>query len=363
MFSLSSLVKRRQIQKYYVFLFGVILCMLLTILANYNFSGGFVQLFMLIIIGVYVVERYSFVEFCFYFERIVYALSVCGLVFFILNILSGGLQSFFVITNSHGASFSHFGIWANLNSGLNVFRNTSIFREPGVYMIYIIYALLINIYVIGINKRHFIILMASLISTLSTAGIIIGCIICFLYFKRLKASTRYYIYLLFVVLLISLYPIIVQTEYYLSVMGKFNPDNDSYASYLARTSSIFVPLKMAQTHILGVGFSNFSDVYESVSYKLYGISMGIGSSTNLITNMIARFGWLWGVCLIKLISNLSAKFSMRTGDKWGVFLVICLCFFNEDLWNSYIFTVFILFGLRKKKYEKNSYNLCKSNNG
>lgn len=360
--SLLYLLNQNKLLRYYTLLFGVFLCMLLTIIANYNFSGGYIQQFMMIIIGLYFIEKFSFQEFCFYFEKVVYSLSIIGLIFFILNIILGGLQAPLYVTNSHGAGFSHFFVWANLNNGLDVFRNTSIFREPGIYMIYIIFALLINIYVIETNIKRFAILLVSLISTLSTAGIIIGCIVLWLYFNRLKFSKRYSIYLFLIILLVSVLPFIEQTEYFLNVMGKFNPDNDSYASFVARQSSIFVPLKMAQSNIFGVGFSAFPNIYESVSYKMYGTPMDIGNSTNSITNMIARFGWLWGVFYIKLVYNLSNMISLRSSYKWVVFLVICLCFFNEDIWNSYIFSIFILFGLKRHYYEKNTYNLSKSNN-
>lgn len=132
-----------------------------------------------------------------------------------------------------------------MNEESMLLRNSSIFREPGVFMVYLGLSLIVElIYLPRVRKKynviHIIILLVALLSTFSTGGIVTGVLILLLVIlSQRKINLSVFIFSILLAIGISFF---MNDEYiFLSIFGKF--DNiDSSGSGFTRLASFVLPL-------------------------------------------------------------------------------------------------------------------------
>jgi hypothetical protein len=337
-------------RKYHIPLLVVIISFLITIFFTLSFSGGFIFHILLFIIAIYCVEKWSFGDFCKYFEKIVFLFTIISIIFYVIDLIGIIIPSIQVV-NSVSSVINHWLIYS-VNTEGSFLRNTSIFREPGVYMIYINLALLINMYILE-NKHNtirYVVYFIALFTTYSTAGYIIGLIILLLKIINSNNNIKYLFIGFIIILLVFGYGYYSHLNFFEKSFGKLNDFENATGSSFARLASVTVPMKICWSNFWGVGFNNFERFYESSSYNMYGISLGTGLSTNTITNMFARYGWVIGFAFLICIFSLSKLF--LTKNSFFVFCIFCLFLFNEDVWDSIIFTIFLCYGMKRLMSKK-----------
>lgn len=240
-------------------------------------------------------------------------------------------------------------IYFNSYFGL-IQRNSCFFREPGVFMVYICVAYLLDIWTNnkGLNLRRQLIFFIGILSTMSTAGIIIwGVLFMTNVLCRKVISTRSILAIATIGVLVSF---VFQNEViYGNFFAKLDRGTES-ASVLGRLSSVSIPLKMTfDSPIWGCGTEKFREFYMRCSEELFHETIDPQSmATNSILNASAVFGLWYGIFLIFGLYNFSKRMARRS--LIGVlltFVSLLMIFSNESMQYSLILYILIFYGLSK----------------
>jgi len=113
----------------------------------------------------------SYEEFKEYFYIIIKFLAIYSLITFALSILFPSLMDFLPYVERNGTSY-HNAIFSIVSDSTYVTRNFGIFWEPGAYSIYLNVALYFELFENKFDLRRVILLAATILSTLSTLGIV-----------------------------------------------------------------------------------------------------------------------------------------------------------------------------------------------
>lgn len=350
----SLIVLNKRILSKYPVIFLISLSFLFTVLANHSFSGGFIIQFFVFLVAIYVVEKFEYDYFVVVFEEILFFLVCCSLFFYAISILYNGSLLSFQLENHAGNLYMHHFLYASPVSHFSLLpRNSSIFREPGVYAIYLIFGLLLSVFNRNVKTKHCIVYYIALFTTFSTAGILLGMIVLSLQLLANKSKFKYLFVVIIAVFMIGLLSF-SESIYYGMIFNKLNGTGN--ASTVARISSITIPFDIFCSNILtGVGFENFTQLYPVYSLKQYGESFeASGMSTNYVLNMFAKFGAFIGLLVLNCIFSLSKIIVMNKRSRIYqliVFILICAAFSNEDICFSLPFNIFLFYGLKKINYK------------
>lgn len=130
--------------RFYATIFIVSICGIMVI--NSDYRMGYVLQMLLILLSVEIVSLIQFHRFAILFSRIVYFLSVCSIVVTTLYMFIPSVFVYFpTISNYADVTFYNLYISVVFTS-VDVIRNTGIFREPGVFMIYLTFALMLELF-------------------------------------------------------------------------------------------------------------------------------------------------------------------------------------------------------------------------
>lgn len=231
--------------------------------------------------------------------RIILFIATYSMVFYIL-IAVIKLPIGYNIVNSPGLPnyYNYFNIYY-IASSTNIFgnfilRNSSIFWEPGVYQIYLNFALYVFLFLKKSKKKsHFILIVISIISTFSTTGIILALfIIINKYYKSMGMNTskKQMTFIVFILLLF------VSINISISVIS--NKKQNSQQSYDSRFSDFKIPLKLFYTKpLLGYGYANQDIFYVSQQQQNVYWDTNRGGSNGLL-NFLYQQGILGMVLII-----------------------------------------------------------------
>jgi hypothetical protein len=221
-------------------------------------------------------------------------------------------------------------------SGIALIRNQGPYWEPGIVQglmnILIYYNLIECNY--NINKTKLPILIV--ISTFSSTGYIILCLILLLKFRYIIFFKKRGI----AVVIIFMAVIIFIPVMYSNLINKFV--GEGKWSFYARMYDTFVSLKISINHFwTGIGYNpdRYLDESKNVSAIIAGqaVNFGFRGNTNGITTLLMYFGIPFGSLLIFILYH--QKIFLK---KKEFFLVICLILVSEPL-SITLFIMFLLF--------------------
>lgn len=155
--------------------------------------------------------------------------------------------------------------------GIRIYRNASIFWEPGVFQIYLNFALVYLLFVKKkINFFKIIIILISIITTMSTTGIFLSGLIITLKIIFFKVKSVTYLigkFILIIFVMFILIPFIVYFSY----------DKIGSISYSYRIIDILISIKLwSEKLIFGWGFLNY-DIFRQRTGLTRGNSNGLFS--------------------------------------------------------------------------------------
>lgn len=331
---------------------------MLTGLVNMDFSGGYVYQAMTLILAFAISKKIQFTIFAQNFVLVIYYLSIASLAIYALAILYPYALTFVpIITNSAGVRAYNFIICTVYQGdGYSLIRNTGIFREPGVYMIYLNVAIIFCLFTrIAIRKKYIPIFIIALISTMSTGGIICAIGIFGVHFfltnadkKNSKEKIANYVLLIFIIVTLYFANNNIISD---KIFGKISSTSHEFESTLARIASLFVPFYIFLSNpIFGVGLSDFSTDFLQNSIRFFGMPFASnGTATNTISNKFATYGIFFGILfmysiygLVKKHFVLSNKFSI-----YFLFILFIALISNEDMRYSILFNILVFYGLGK----------------
>lgn len=351
-FGFRMLIEKRRFFPIVVFL---LIYILLSAIVNIDFTGGVVLQLSAIVIGASVVSRYSFDFFVKNFDFLFYYLTLVGFIFWVAYLLFPDLFTVFPVVYNTGekCAFVFTGINNIIAEGFaGGFRNCLFFREPGVFAVFLIFMLAVNLfYYKNINKWNVAIYVIGIITTLSTAGYILLLSLLFLFFMSKKNSKGVVsTVLLFLVFLIA-YNYFKDDLMFAQIFGKLNADSDSYASTLSRKSSFILPLYLSYNHpVFGAGLTGFTNEYLVFSKQIYHTVIDpSGNATNTMLNIAATYGIPVGVSmviiLVRFVNYLKPHSTLLFKFLFTIILFGALS--NEDLRYSAIIYIFLFYGIKE----------------
>lgn len=325
----------------------IFVSVLLTVIVNNYFTQGYTFYLLGMLLGLIVVSYFPFDIFVTYFIKIMFFSSCLSLfLYFLYIIYPTYVIRFPTITNSAGNEYFNL-IFSVFPKKLSLdIRNYSFFREPGIYAMYLCFALLLILFCdsakMQLKKvRYSIVFIISILTTLSTAGYLFLFSIIFL-FLLLRNKFLTVLFLLVSVLLFGL--VLIDTPF-----DKFNSDSLAYMSTLSRISSAILPLYIIIVNpFTGVGLDSFVSLYETYSYTLFSENFSAsGTSTNTILNIMAIFGIPIGLAITYLVYLFTKNVTKNRFLSSSIFIVLIMMLSTQELRYSFLFTIIIMYGAKK----------------
>ena len=334
---------------------ALLFLMLMTMMSNMDISGGYFLYIMVYAISIFAVMRYPMRHFLNAYETIFYYWTCVSLIAYIVFYLFPFIGDFLLtIPNSGGYDFkvlffTNFTYNVSSADDISILRNISIFREPGVYMLYILIAMIVVVFFREkIDRKRFFIYLIAMVTTFSTAGILLGgCLFAYVSLSTKDKTIRFFSFIFLIILVVIGF--VGESIYYDQIFSKFDEDASSYKSTLSRIASITIPIEiLSDNFYLGCGISNFPLQFADYAVKFYGISLDTsGSSTNFILNTFAVYGIFTGLIFILMIYGWCKRIQYKQKISVTIFLFIILCaaFSNEDVRYSPFFHILLFYSI------------------
>lgn len=305
--ALESIGRKRKIPlKKIIVLILMGLLVFLTGLANDDLRFGYIYKISLFVFSLFITEYIKIEKFAVYFDKIIYFLALVSLVgFVVIYFYPAILKYSHIVTNTGGNRFYNFWLFV-VDADGSYLRNYSIFREPGVYQMYLIIACLFQLYFLPVcNLKKLLIYSLALITTFSTTGYIAFVITVFLalvkypsIIKKRKALTGIFIIGFCCILFaISFWPWIL--SFAQPVFAKFSAGDTAFVSFFSRKASLIVNFHLWMDEpLFGVGLTKIDNLFPVLSEELLGVY--ISSNTNTFLVQLAAHGlfycgiWIWG---------------------------------------------------------------------
>lgn len=350
----NNLIKKQS------FIIFVILCVtiLMSMLFNQDIDFRYAYKIFILLLCLIISSRFKFSLVSAIFTKFIYIISCISLFVYALVIIFPSILDFFpLIINKANTVFYNLYICVVFKSdNYLTLRNTSIFREPGVFMEYLVLAIFIEaFYNKTINKKRLLVFVISLITTYSTTGVFILILsMAGLYYKQIKSKISVSkIFGFFIITSIVIYTIFFNNHINSLLFNKLsNADN---VSTIARVGSLKIPIAIFFDNILiGVGISSFLPNWYEYSHNIYGIILDEGQSTNTLTNTFAMFGFSTGIIYILGLYGFSGIISHNTKTiKILTIITLGLMFSSQNMPYSIFFNLILIYGISFYKFKIN----------
>lgn len=336
----------------------IVFFIIITSFYNFDVSGGYIYQIWLFFLACLVINFYSQKQFIYIYLKLVYILSFISLFIFIIsNISSSFFEMFPMQTNSAGANVYNLGI-CMVSFENTYIRNMSIFREPGVFMIYLNFAVILELFFKEeINRRYLLVFILAVVSTFSTAAfIILGTILfAYLFIKSTKKVVIKNKAIICGLIVLAALFILSSSQFYSMIFDKIGKDSIGEGSSLARGVSVLANLNIfLENFLFGVGLKLYPLTFSKATLALIGLSLDIGNNTNTITTILAVYGVFTGGLFIYMLLSFAKKTSNSLVIRTLIFLVLIMFYSNEDMRYSLMSATMLMWGLKSR--ENNSIN-------
>ena len=318
-------------------------------------SFGYFYKSLLIILSFFVVSYLPLNTFIIYYDRIMKTLAFLSLIGYFGFLLYKEVANYFpTVINTAGREFYNLFIIMIPNYGYDgvLIRNWGVFREPGVFQMYLIFALLLQLFVFSrVNIKTSIIYIIAIITTYSTTAYIVLIILIMTYFmskskSQHKEKKTIALFLLITILgIMLLYSDTVVTRWD-SVFGKIS--DPSHGSMAARLASVTVNIELfIDAPLFGVGFNNLADKFQYLALKHTGVMVRDNTNTMLI--QFAAHGLLYGLIWIYGYWKLCRRLSSDIIKSIVFFVIFILLFIGENLSWGFLLYVLLFYGFDRYK--------------
>jgi len=333
---------------------------LTTAFFNIEFSGGYVYQIWVFFLGFLISNFLSYKQFLDIYLKFIYGISIISiLVFLIANTIPSVIYIFPIQANSAGATVYNLGVCMVSFENAYV-RNMSIFREPGVYMIYLNLAIIFELFFKEKpNKRYLLVFILAIFTTVSTAAFI-ALIMVFMAYLFIKNKTKSIVknkgYLIGI-FVVGFTVLLASGELYSLIFDKIGKDNIGDGSSLARGISVLANFNIfLDNFVFGTGIKHFPEIFGKYTLDLIGISMDVGNNTNTITTVFAIYGIFYGSFFIYMMLSFVKKASNLFIVRFFLFLTMVIFYSNEDLRYSLMSCLLLMWGLKKRPTVNSSDN-------
>lgn len=322
-----------------------------TSLINRDFPMSNIKVILLIINALLLSDYIRLPEFAFYFDKILYFITILSLILSSLVLVNKNVFSIFpTITNTSHSAFKNLILYVVESENNGVYRNHSLFREPGVFQTYLSLGLLFQIFVLEKKStKKIIVYFIGLATTLSTTGYIAAGIYVVYLLSNSKVLKRKYKVLALVAVLGILAYLFFLTDFLnnstsgYSIFGKI-VEFKLVGNYLeiggaavARIASVVMDIYIAAHHLLfGFGTNNVMESYPNISRMLYGTTLTY--TTETLFQQAARYGIFYFLFWIIGYYRLARKVSNK---KIYAFIVAFVSLLIMIIAESYVYNVLV----------------------
>lgn len=334
----------------FYFLCAIVSSIIFTSLSHLDFVGGYIYQIWIVFLAFLIAQFLDFEVFTYFFKKYIFVLSLLSvLVFVIANYHDWVLDYFPSGENSAGVEFANLYI-GSVYKGVSEIRNASVFREPGVFVIYILLAVIFEIFISNkLNKSFLAVVSIALITTFSTAGVLILFVLIIGYmFKEDVANFQSNKILIASIFVIFILIFSSRPELYEQVFSKLSSDSASFGSATARIASILVNLVIFANHpFFGSGLGDYGGLFEEYSSIYFGEPLeASGQSTNSFLAIFATYGLLYGLIVLYALMCLTKKISRSFVVKCVLCLSFGLMFSSQDMRYSLLFYILVFYGIK-----------------
>lgn len=280
---------------------------------------------------------------------IIAIVSLIGNIFLILS--PGVLFTFPQIVNSkqRSSTFLIFGMISDFRM-TGAYRNQGIFWEPGAYQVFLCLAYIFELYSDHERKRKIwrcMLFIVSMISTVSTTGIIVAVALIILTVGRNKGRASIIkVGVVFVIVIFGIAKVLPNLEGFweytlitkIDQVLNYTPGVSNEAS--SRMDSVFYVLKaFMKSPIIGIGSGGYSLLGEQVGHTMF---------TCTPVNWLAAYGILWGGFVYV---NLAKLFQRITGNYFEAIIalvLLCISVFSEEFSTNPFFMILIFYGMENR---------------
>lgn len=328
--------------------------LLVTIALNQDFRGAYLALLLswgTAFALVHIVPFKSFVE---HYTSIIYFVAISSLIaqyvlFPVVDVLPGFLFSRFI--NLAGVPFINMRI-AYLIDFPHFLRNLGIFREPGVYQIFLNFALMLELYfnsTVRINFRRVLVFMITIFSTFSIPGYIAALLLImgYLFSGRLNYSMqgRKLLALLMLISVAGLVLYLVAPAFRTEVVSALDKLLTRGVTFQGRMTSITATLQAWQLRpIFGSGISSglLTETYDRIARDV----IGPVSITTTHGAYLAAFGLLFVLLNLFMIYRLACKLSSMRLIRGLLFATIVLLLNTQFMIYNEIVYSLVFYGIK-----------------
>ena len=331
-------------------LFMFLLFCATAVFSGSSIIGGPLMLICTIVAAIFIAHNVSLRRFANCFSDIVLLIIVLSLALW--GLVMFGVLSINTIENvaGHAVKTCGFCIFFGDSFGI-ILRNAAFFREPGCFMVFIVIAFLLEITTKEkISIWRIAIYLLGMISTVSTAGIIIIAIEYMFYLNKQKASIKT-IFLPLILIIVCTYFLMLSEEMLGNLFAKLQSGTDSNST-LGRISSITIPYQIIlHNPLFGVGAEGFKPEYIKYGQMIYNQYINPeGLSTNTIFNAGAVYGLWFFVLLIVNLYRLSKSLARnKFFGSWLILAILLMTFSNESMFYSISFYLLVFYGQMYKR--------------
>ncbi len=340
---------KHNISKTFVLISLIVFTQVYSYIKGYSFfNPQYFYNMLLIIMALVIGKLYSQKDFENMFVNIIYWISIFGILIYFLIILRIEIPHFIVINKSNFV-FYHYLISCSLTNGSLISRLYSIFREPGVYAIFLLIALFFELFSNEkISLKKIIVFMISIILTFSTSGYILMSLFLLVYLFFFKTHSKKILFLKILLIIISFFILCsgINDDINSLVFGKLYKENLSLNS---RIYSLYAGFTLSlKNFFFGYGWDYIINNWdEFVDKEFYVLNI---SFTNTYLRMACTYGWIFA-SIILLYTFKFLKHKSSSLRQYICFIVIWLIMFSNEnfLLNPIIYSILFL---EDRKYEK-----------
>lgn len=332
---------------------GMCILVLLTGVINSDLRTGYFYKCIILVLSCEIVHYMNFKEFIDKFEKLMFILALVSVVCTLIAEIKLSIFSIFpIFYNSAYKAFYNLGIYM-VPVSKALLRNYGIFREPGVYQMFLILVLVFELYSGSkVKISHLLVYILAIVLTFSTTGYIALLFFLLLFFvkKNNFPLNKKYIMSFFVIL--GLLYMVLYTDL-LSVEGMvfdklFNMQRNTM---IARFSSVFANIEIwKESPIFGAGLIKVDTMFPILSYQLCG--KATSHNTNTLLCELATYGVIYVSILVCGYIKLSCAMSNRNIERLLILVIIVVLSCGEKLTFSPIIYILLFYGLSLKKKGK-----------
>jgi hypothetical protein len=286
---------------------------------------------------------------------VVYFIAIVAIITEIIAYVAPSLFDLFpTVVNTANYSFSYFFIGSMRYSflGSKLIRAGGIFWEPGAFAIYLVIALMFELFFVEKTKtKRLVVYALTLLLTFSTTGYIAFAflMIVFIFSTNFnKTKNKAFLGALFVGLLLIL--LFENNPIYEMVFAKIKNNNNTS---VVRYSSLINGMEIAFDHpLLGVGSNKIREYMIEYSTKSKFNFGRVNMLTNTMVSQFAVFGMIYGalyfIGTLKFFLNEKKKFKLFV--RLGLFITLMLLYAGEVFF-SFLPIVFVFYGLKGESEE------------